>query len=94
MAFGLVGILGMLFLLGAAICAIIVLVKLFQTEGAGKGILGLICGIYLYIWGWMNAKNLNLSTIMIAWTALLIIGCILYGIAGGLAVASGALPTK
>ena len=77
MAGGLIGIIGMLVGLGCLICFIIVLIKLFQTEGALKGILGLICGIYTFIWGWMNATKLNLKNIMMIWTLLLIISLIL-----------------
>ncbi len=52
--------LGMLIWLGCVICLVIVLIKLFQNEGALKGILGLICGLYTFIWGWMNATKLNI----------------------------------
>jgi hypothetical protein len=41
--------------LGSLICFIIILVKMFQNAGALQGILGLICGIWCFIWGWMNA---------------------------------------
>jgi hypothetical protein len=63
--------------LGSIICFIIVLVKLFQEEGAGKGILGLICGIYTLIWGWQNATRLNINTLMLVWTVLVVLGIIL-----------------
>jgi hypothetical protein len=33
------------------------LVKLFQQKGALHGILGLICMLYTFIWGWMNIKK-------------------------------------
>jgi hypothetical protein len=55
------------------ICAIMVLIQLFKAKGALHGILGLFCGIYTFIWGWMNAKALNLSKIMIAWSASMVI---------------------
>jgi hypothetical protein len=80
MGYVLVG-LGCILLLIAVICQIMVLVKLFQTEGAGKGILGLICGLYLLIWGFMNASKLNLMTLMMGW----LIG----GILGGILLAIG-----
>jgi hypothetical protein len=83
-----VAFLGMLSFLGAGVVFIIVLVKLFQNEGAGKGILGLICGIYTYIWGWMNATRLNLKKLMLIWTVLIIVGIILYIIGGGAAMIS------
>jgi len=63
--------------LGMLVCAIIVLIKLFQNEGALKGILGLICGLYTFIWGWMNATKLGIKNIMIIWTLLLIVYLIL-----------------
>jgi len=56
---------------------IIVLIKLFQNEGVGKGILGLICSIYTFIWGWMKHKELNLTKIMIAWSAAIVLQMIL-----------------
>ena len=62
--------------LGSLICLIIVLVKLFQEEGVGQGILGLICGIYTFIWGWQNVKRLNIKTIMLIWTVLAIVGLV------------------
>jgi len=63
----------------ALICGVMVLVKLFQTEGVGKGILGLICMLYTYIWGWQNIKKeeLQLKTWMYVWTGAIILGIIL-----------------
>lgn len=68
--------------LGSLICFIIVLVKLFQNEGALKGILGLICGLWTFIWGWMNAGKLGIKNIMLIWTVLILL-CIVFTIAGG-----------
>jgi len=59
---------------------IMVLVKLFQEEGVGKGILGIICSIYTFIWGWMKHKELDLTKIMTAWSILLVVAMILSGI--------------
>ena len=75
-------ILYMLCALGSLICFVIVLIKLFQTEGALKGILGLICSLYTFIWGWMNATKLNIKNIMMIWTALIIL-CFVLGFMGG-----------
>ena len=77
------GILGLLLSLGCIICFIIVLIKLFQNEGALKGILGLICGLYTLIWGWMNATKLNIRNIMIIWTLLIILSIIVNVATGG-----------
>ena len=68
--------------LGALICFIIVLVKLFQTEGALQGIIGLICGIWTFIWGWMNAGKLGIKNLMLIWTLLILLSIVL-NIAGG-----------
>jgi hypothetical protein len=71
------GILAMLVGIGCLICFIIVLIKLFQNEGALKGILGLICGLYTFIWGWMNSDKLGIRNIMMIWTLLIIIQLVL-----------------
>ena len=56
-----------------------VLVKLFQTEGIGKGLLGLICMLYTFIWGWQNIKKeeLQLKTWMYVWSGAILLGIIL-----------------
>jgi hypothetical protein len=63
----------------ALVAGIVVLVKLFQKEGVLKGILGLICMIYTYIWGWMHVKDesLKLKTWMWVWTGAIVLGIIL-----------------
>jgi len=68
--------------IGAIICFILVLIKLFKKEGVGLGILGLICGIYTFIWGWINHKPQKITNIMLVWTILLIISLILNFVAG------------
>jgi hypothetical protein len=73
------GILALLCLVGAVICGIIVLIKLFQEKGVLHGILGFICGLYTYIWGWMNASK----NIMLAWTALIILYVVFAMLSGG-----------
>lgn len=62
---------------GSLICWIIVLTKLFPAEGALKGILGIICAIYAFIWGWMNADQQNIRKIMQIWTVCFIAGIVL-----------------
>ncbi len=63
----------------AFVAGLVVLVKLFQKEGFLKGILGLICMIYTYIWGWMHIKDesLKLKTWMWVWTGAILLGIIL-----------------
>lgn len=85
-------ILSMLLVLGSVICFVIVLIKLFQTEGALKGILGLICSLYTFIWGWMNATKLNIKNIMMIWTAILILAFIVNLMGGGFQYSMGTSP--
>ncbi len=65
--------------LGSLVCAIAVLIPLFQKEGVLKGILGIICLLYTYIWGWMHVKDesLKLQNWMYAWTACIVLNIIL-----------------
>jgi hypothetical protein len=88
-------ILALLVGLGSLICFIIVLIKLFQNEGALKGILGLICGLFTFIWGWMNADRLGIKNIMLIWTALILISLILNFVFGAAMIPYGprAVPT-
>lgn len=69
-------ILSALFGIGSLVCFIMVLIKLFKQEGTMKGILGLICAIYTFVWGWINASKLNIRNVMLAWTVLVILGII------------------
>jgi hypothetical protein len=55
--------------IGNLICLILVLIKLFPAEGPLKGILGIFCGIYTFVWGWMNADQYGIRNIMKIWTA-------------------------
>ena len=71
------------------VCWIIMLMPLFKEKGALHGILGIICGIYTFIWGWMNAGRLGKKNIMMIWTIALIAGIILNVMAGGAAGVPG-----
>ena len=51
----------------------IVLIRLFKTEGALKGILGFLCGLYTFIWGWLKHKELQMTKLMAVWSIILII---------------------
>jgi len=68
--------------IGCIICWIIVVIKMFQDAGVLHGILGIICGLYAFIWGWMNGGRLGLKNIMMIWSLLIIINLVL-GFVGG-----------
>lgn len=77
-----IGILVMVVLVACIICQVIVAIKIFQNDGALKGILALICGLFGLIWGWMNAQRLGIKNLMMIWTALIVIYLILGAIGG------------
>ena len=66
----------------SVVCWIIVLIRMFK-ESAVKGIIGLICGLYAFIWGWMNSSA-GLKNIMLLWTLAIILG-VIGGAIGGFA---------
>jgi hypothetical protein len=64
---------------------VVILIKLWQREGSGMGIVGLICGLYTFYWGWRNCASLDYErqsnnespmykTAMIVWTVLIVAG--------------------
>jgi hypothetical protein len=75
----------------AWVAGLMVLVKLFQKEGVLKGILGLICMLYTFIWGWMNIskEELKLKTWMYVWSGAIVLGIILSVINSAIAAGSG-----
>lgn len=60
------------------ICWIKVLIALFKKEGVGLGILGILCAIFAFIWGWIKSTELGLKKTMIWWT-LSIVGMVVVG---------------
>jgi len=64
------------------VCFIIMVIPLFKEKGALHGILGIICGIYTFIWGWMNAARLGKKQVMLIWTIALIATVVLNAMAG------------
>ena len=72
-------ILMMLAGIGSLVCWIMVLIQMFKNAGVLHGILGIICGLYAFIWGWMNNTKLNLKTIMLVWTVLIVVSLVIQG---------------
>ena len=88
------GIVGGIAGLGSLICFIIVLIKQFQEGGILHGIIGLItCGIWTFIWGWINSGRLNIRNIMLIWTLLWIVAIILNTMSGAFSFAYGGAHT-
>ena len=64
-------------------CLIFVVIKMYPKVGALKAILGFICGIYAFIWGWQNIKtetDPNFKNVMYAWTGLILLTIVLNSI--------------
>lgn len=78
------GLLNIIVGLGSLVCFIMVLIKLFQSKGILHGILGILCALYTFIWGWLNADRLGIKNIMLIWTVLFVLG-IVFGMGSGLA---------
>jgi hypothetical protein len=69
----------------AWIAGIVVLIKLFQQEGFLKGVLGFICMLYTFIWGWQNIgrEELKLKTWMYLWSGAIVLGLVLALVGSG-----------
>ena len=78
-------IIAMLLSLLSFICFILVLIKQFQNAGVVHGIIGIVtCGIWTFIWGWMNAGKLGIKNIMMIWTLLIVVCIIINVMFGGM----------
>ena len=61
-------------------CLIFVLTKMYPKEGLVKTILGFICAIYAFIWGWQHIKteeDANFKNVMYVWTGVIILNIVL-----------------
>jgi hypothetical protein len=60
------------------VCLVFVLVKMYNEKGILHALFGFFCcTLYPFIWGWLNAKRMNMYDIMIFWTAINLFGFIL-----------------
>ena len=68
------GIFGYVAGFGAFVCFIMVLIKQFESAGVAHGVIGIItCGSWTFIWGWINAGELNIKSLMLIWTVLVVV---------------------
>jgi hypothetical protein len=78
--------------IGSIVCWIMVLIKMFQNEKPLLGILGILCGLWTFIWGWMKSATLGTKKTMMIWSAcigLSIVGNVLYVIGMAQKIQSG-----
>ncbi|BDS05290.1 hypothetical protein NT6N_03300 [Oceaniferula spumae] len=71
MIFLLAGI-AILLWVGSVACWVMTLIKMFKSETTGIAVLGILCGLWAFIWGWKNAEKQNHQQIMKIWTGLMI----------------------
>lgn len=71
---------GIAFLVGlfGVVLHIMLLVKLFKHGGAGLGILGIFCGPFTFIWGWMKSNQFGMKKLMTWLTIAIIVSAIAY----------------
>lgn len=62
--------------LGSLVCFVWVLIKLFANKGPLHGLLGLVCAIYAFFWGWVNVSEQNITPVMIVWTLSIVGGMV------------------
>ncbi len=86
-AIALWGLAGFIAFIGV-IFYIMLLVKLFQHGGVGLGILGIFCGPFTYIWGWMKSSEFRLKKIMIWLTLTWVVSTLLYMVGSFMLAAS------
>jgi hypothetical protein len=82
--YGLLAALCGILIIANLVCFILVLVKMFQAGQTGLGVVCIILyictgigGLIAFIVGWMNATKWQIKNVMIAWTAIWILGFII-----------------
>jgi hypothetical protein len=68
------------------VCWIKVLIVLFSKAGVGLGILGIICQLFAFIWGWVKHKEYGLTKVMTIWTIATVLFIPVYGMTVGAAI--------
>ena len=68
------GIFGYVTWFGTLACFILVLVKQFESGGVFNGLIGILtCGIWTFIWGWINVKEQSSISLMLLWTLFIVV---------------------
>lgn len=80
----------LLVLLAVIVFQILLAIKMFKNAGVVHGIIGLLCGLYALVWGWMNAgKYEGVKNLVLIYTVLLILYIILVIAFGGFSYSYG-----
>jgi hypothetical protein len=78
----------------ATVLWIVLIVKVFKHAGVGLGILGIFCGPFTYIWGWVKSGEFGLKKLMVWLTLLIVISAALYAAGMAALVASPEMQEK
>ncbi len=71
------------FFIASAFCLLIVVWQMFKHQDALKALLGLVTGVYAFLWGWQNVRRIrNLGGVMTFWSWCLGAGLVLWAIMG------------
>ena len=62
--------------LASLVCWIMVLVKAFQANKIAVGIIGILCPLVAFVWGWMSVGKPVAKNVMLIWTIAIIIGIV------------------
>ncbi len=64
------------------ICWIMILVKIFK-ENIGLGILGILCSLFAFIYGWVRVQEYQAKNIMLIWTIAWIVTIVAQALGAG-----------
>lgn len=64
------------------VCWIMVLIQIFKHDQIALGIVGIICGIVAFVYGWMKSAEWGIKNIMLAWTGSIVAQFIVGMLAG------------
>ena len=64
------------------VCWIMVLIQIFKHQQIALGIIGIICGIVAFVYGWVKASEWGIRNVMLAWTGSIVAQIIVAMIAG------------
>jgi hypothetical protein len=62
--------------LASFVAFVVVLVKMVRQKGCLLGILGFFIPLVAFVWGWIKAKELEITDIMLFWTFMIILSTI------------------
>ena len=64
------------------VCWILVLIQIFKHQQIALGVIGILCPIVAFIFGWIKATEWRIMNIMLAWTGCIVLQIIVGIIAG------------